>query len=232
MRLCDPLNRTRERLKGTGLPSGEVGALTSLVAHSLTSIGSATSAYLSMQLARLAGLKVALIVDQARHGLWLSTDTHARPDLLIDNSDPDRAVGILTATIGDRLYFGIDTNGKESAAYLLKALQRPGSSSQSPSPPPTPPNAPERRAHLIGLAGLPKTEHSKHLQTHAVPIKLFHEVPEIGRALTEWMERLLHCGRIRAPRILGNHFGLGEVNTALDRMRNGEIRGGKIVVTL
>ncbi|PMB63604.1 hypothetical protein BM221_010585 [Beauveria bassiana] len=207
--------------------------------------GSATSAYLSIQLARLAGLKVAVIVDQARHGHWLSTDSHARPDLLIDNSDPDRAVEVLTATIGDVLHFGIDTNGKESASYLLKALQRRRSSSSSkkspyhsPSPPPTPPipaARTERRAHLIGLAGLPKMEYDdddKDLQMHSVPLKLFHEVPEVGRVLSEWMEVLLQSGKLRAPRILGNHVGLAGVNGALDRMRNGEIRGGKLVVTV
>ncbi|KAJ3494555.1 hypothetical protein NLG97_g4009 [Lecanicillium saksenae] len=194
--------------------------------------GSATSAYLSIQLARLAGLKVAVLVDQARHGFWLSTDSHARPDLLIDNSDPHRAVEILSATLGNKLYFAIDTNGKDSASFLLQALQRPSIQKQSPSPPPTPPNRTDRRAHLLGLAGLPKTEYSKDLQMHSVPLKLFHEVPEVGKALTEWMERLLHGGQLRAPRILGNHFGLGDVNNALDRMRNGEIRGGKLVVTI
>ncbi|OAA40435.1 Alcohol dehydrogenase superfamily, zinc-type [Beauveria brongniartii RCEF 3172] len=219
--------------------------------------GSATSAYLSIQLARLAGLKVAVIVDQARHGHWLSADSHARPDLLIDNSDPDRAVNVLAATIGDILHFGIDTNGKDSASFLLKALQqrrrrRNSSSSSSsnskksphysPSPPPTPPiprARTERRAHLIGLAGLPKQdEHDdddddgKDLQMHSVPLKLFHEVPEVGRVLCEWMEVLLQSGKLRAPRILGNHIGLADVNGALDRMRNGEIRGGKLVVTV
>ncbi|KAK8146814.1 hypothetical protein G3M48_002543 [Beauveria asiatica] len=211
--------------------------------------GSATSAYLSIQLARLAGLKVAVIVDQARHGRWLSADSHARPDLLIDNSDPDRAVDVLAATIGDALHFGIDTNGPDSASFLLKALQQrrrrhisSGSSKKSPhhspSPPPTPPIPvrTERRAHLIGLAGLPKHhEHhddGKDLQMHSVPLKLFHEVPEVGRALSEWMEVLLQSGKLRAPRILGNHSGLADVNGALDRMRNGEIRGGKLVVTV
>lgn len=65
-----------------------------------------------------------------------------------------------------------------------------------------------------------------------MPLKLFHEVPEVGKALTEWMERLLHSGQLGAPRILGNHSGLADVNNALDRMRNGEIRGGKLVVTI
>lgn len=180
----------------------------------------------------MAGLKVAVVVDQARHGFWLATDSHARPDLLVDNSDPNRAIQILSETIGDRLYFGIDTSGKESASFLLRALRRTCHSHHSLSPPPTPPTRTERRAHLIGLAGLPKVEYSKDLQLHSVPLKLFHEVPEVGEALSEWMERLLHSGQLRAPRILGNHFGLADVNNALDRMRNGEIRGGKLVLTV
>lgn len=185
-----------------------------------------------MQIAQLAGLKVALLVDQARHGFWLATDSRVRPDLLIDNSDPARAVEVLKATLGNQLFYGIDTNGKESAGFLLSALEQVTSSRGSPSPPPTPPKRAPRRSHLIGLAGLPQSETAGAVQMHSVPLKLFHEVPEVGKALTEWMERLLHGGLLRAPRILGSHYGLGDINNALDRMRNGDIRGGKLVVAL
>lgn len=173
-----------------------------------------------------------MVVDQARHGLWLSNDSHARPDLLIDNSDPNRAVSILQSTIGDKLYFGIDTTGRENATFLLRALQRSSGADQTPSPPATPPSHYERRAHLIGLTGLPKTENPLNVKMHSVPLKLFHEISEVGTALTQWLERLLQSGKLRPPRILGNHAGLEDVNNALDRMRNGEIRGGKLVVTV
>lgn len=67
---------------------------------------------------------------------------------------------------------------------------------------------------------------------HSVPIKLFHDVPEVGTALTQWLETLLRNDQLRFPRIIGIEYGLSSVNLALDRMRRGEIRGGKMVVAL
>lgn len=65
---------------------------------------------------------------------------------------------------------------------------------------------------------------------HAVPIKLFHEVPAVGRALVLWLERLLAQGLVSPPEIIDIEEGLENVNTGLDRMRRGEIRGGKLIV--
>ena len=67
---------------------------------------------------------------------------------------------------------------------------------------------------------------------HSVPMKLFHEVPAVGMAICLWMERLLTAHLIHPPRIIGQHFGLNDVNNALDRMRRGEVSGGKLVVTM
>jgi hypothetical protein len=63
-----------------------------------------------------------------------------------------------------------------------------------------------------------------------VPIKLFHEVPAIGSALVLWLEKLLEKGLISPPEIIDVEQGLVSVNKGLDRMRKGEISGGKLVV--
>lgn len=198
--------------------------------------GSATSANLTVQLARLAGLKVATIVDSARHGLRISNHKFIRPDLLIDSHDPQRAVQILHNNIGDEVRFGLDTRGKDTAALLLEGLtkSRSGSPDQNgrpPSPPGTPRSS-SQSAHLIGLTGLPKGAATEGVALHSVPIKLFHEVPAVGHALVTWLERLLEQGLISPPEIIDIEEGLENVNTGLDRMRNGEIRGGKLIVRL
>lgn len=87
-------------------------------------------------------------------------------------------------------------------------------------------------AHLIGLTGLPKQPAPDGVVYHTVPIKLFHEVPAVGQALVEWLERLLQEGLVTPPNIIDVQLGLGSVNQGLDRMRRGEISGGKLVVRI
>jgi NADPH:quinone reductase-like Zn-dependent oxidoreductase len=196
--------------------------------------GSATSANMSIQLARLAGLKVLVVVDKAKHGLRLSNHKILRPDLLVDSHDPARAVDIIRANTNGKARFGIDTRGRDTASHLLRALAPDHVSSapngSPPSPPATPENSALLSAHLIGLTGLPKGDAPDGVMYHTVPIKLFHEVPEIGLALVAWLERLLEQGLVTPPEILDVEKGFESINGALDRMRRGEISGGKLVV--
>ncbi|KAF3762197.1 hypothetical protein M406DRAFT_45552 [Cryphonectria parasitica EP155] len=197
--------------------------------------GSATSANLTVQLARLAGLKVATIVDSAKHGLRISNHKFIRPDLLIDSHDPQRAIQVLQRNVGDEIRFGIDTRGKDTAAMLLEGLTKSRSgtiNAEPPSPPATPRTSPSFSAHLIGLTGLPKGVAADGIALHAVPIKLFHEVPAVGHAMVTWLERLLEQGLVSPPEIIDIEEGLENVNTGLDRMRKGEISGGKLVVRI
>ncbi|KAH7368211.1 quinone oxidoreductase [Plectosphaerella cucumerina] len=218
--------------------------------------GSSTSANIAVQLARLAGLRVVTVVDKLRHGLRLSSHETLRPDLLVDSHDPARATEIIRANVGKDLRFGLDTTGRESATALLSALV-PGEEAgtqgqgvrepeQEVTPPPSPsaykarvhvegespvPAVPApAHAHLIGLAALPKGPAPNGVAYHAVPIKVFHEVPAVGEALVLWLERLLVEGLVTPPEVLAVEKGFGGVNRALDRMRRGEIRGGRIVV--
>ncbi|KAL0936316.1 Zinc-type alcohol dehydrogenase-like protein C2E1P3.01-like protein 1 [Colletotrichum truncatum] len=193
--------------------------------------GSSTSANLAVQLARLAGLKVVTVVDKLRHGLRLSNHTVLRPDLLVDSHDPSRAIDIIRANVGKNLRFALDTSGRESAGWLLRALA-PEKAGAPPSPPDTPLNANPSLKHLIGLTGLPKEQAPQAVAYHTVPIKVFHEVPAIGEALVLWLERLLESGLVSPPEVLGVEQGFEGINRGLDRMRRGEIRGGRMVVSL
>ena len=184
-----------------------------------------------------------VVVDKAKHGLRLTNHETLRADLLVDSHDPERAVQIIRQNLQGKLRFGIDTRGRESATWLLRALAAGNVGSEGlevqagdmdveapPSPPGTPKDETLLGAHLIGLTGLPKQPAPEGTMFHTVPIKLFHEVPEVGGALCQWLERLLAEGLVKAPEIIDVEQGLGSINKGLDRMRRGEISGGKLVV--
>lgn len=196
--------------------------------------GSSTSASIAVQLARLVGLRVALVVDKAKHGLRISDDPVLRPDLLIDSHDPERAVAIIRANTRGKLRFGIDTRGRDTAEILLRALgpeEPQKQTSPVDSPPGTPPSEPTVPAHLVGMSGLPKGQQPG-VVFHTIPVKLYHEVPEVGEALSQWLERLLSSRCLTPPRIIDVEDGLHSVNKGLDRMRRGEISGGKLLVDI
>ncbi|KAM7190165.1 GroES (chaperonin 10)-like protein [Rhypophila sp. PSN 637] len=217
--------------------------------------GSSTSANLTIQLAKLAGLKTTSIVNKAKHGLRLSNHEVIKTDLLVDSHDPTRAVEIIRSNLRGKLRFGIDTVGRESSTSLLQALTptTSGSNSKVEGPsdtPPSPPSTPHEssvsnsrassvsdsqsesglKSHLIGLTGLPKQTAPEGTKFHTVPIKLFHEVPAVGDVLVRWLERLLEKGLVSPPEIIDVEQGLESINAGLDRMRRGEISGGKLVV--
>lgn len=195
--------------------------------------GSSTSANIAVQLSRLIGLRVVLVVDSEKHGLRLSCHKTIRPDLLVDSKDPERAIEIIRANTGGKLRFGIDTRGKDTAAFLLRCLRAKNDDNAKeapPSPPSTPSKSDLKRSHLVGLTGIPQNKTPEESCLHQVPIKLFHEVPVLGAALCNWLERLLEKGLLSPPDIIDVEEGLGNVNHALDRMRRGEISGGKLLV--
>ncbi|RSL81147.1 hypothetical protein CEP51_006049 [Fusarium floridanum] len=196
--------------------------------------GSSTSAVIAAQLARLVGLRVALVVDNAKHGVRISENPVLRPDLLVDSHDPERAVAILRANTKGKLRFGIDTRGKDTAEILLRALGPEELQRKAPqvnSPPSTPPSEPTVPAHIVGMSGLPK-QASAGVIFHTMPVKLYHEVPEVGEALSSWLEKLLATRALVPPRIIDVEDGLHNVNKGLDRMRKGEISGGKLLVDI
>ncbi|RFU74270.1 alcohol dehydrogenase -like domain-containing [Trichoderma arundinaceum] len=195
--------------------------------------GSSTSANITVQLARLVGLKVITIVDTAKHGLRISGCSAQRPDLLIDSHDTSRAVDIINSSVGSQLRFALDTRGRDSATILLEALTRQKRLADAPpSPPDTPREYKRQTSHLVGLTGLPKEAAPEGIAYHTVPIKIFHSVPSVGEALVLWLERLLEQGLIQPPPVIGVESGFDGVNKGLDRMRAGEISGGRLVVDL
>lgn len=204
--------------------------------------GSSTCAHVAKQLARLAGLKIISVVDTAKHGIRLSTTERIRSDLVVDSHDPDRAIQIIRANTGQNARFGFDTIGKETATYLLKSLSQPHETAKNldraGAKPPTPPSTPLEenpqtlRSHLVGMTGLPQKDVPGGVVLHSVPIKLYHEVPQVGEELSAWCERLLVKGLLVPPDVVGVVEGLDGINAGLDRMRRREISGGRLVAVL
>lgn len=166
----------------------------------------------TLQIAKRAGLRVVCVADVAKTGGKL-VDLGA--DVLVDRLDPKRAVEIIKNVTGNRLRFALDTSGKESASFLQQALRRSSDSGQ--------------RAHLIGLTGLPK-EQLAGIVYHSVPIKIFHDVPTLGETLMAWLEDLFLANAIEMPQIDIAEGGLAGINDALDKLRDGQVSGKRIVV--
>ena len=167
---------------------------------------STATGFVTAQLAKLAGLRVIGVVDVAKHGERLSF-----VDVLVDRQDSMRAVEIIKGVTNHRLRFGFDAVGKDTAELLRSTLSHD--------------------AHLVGLTGLPNTV-MPHIVHHSVPIKTFHTIPEVGKALMVWLESLLLKGEISVPPVMIADGGLLGVNQALDDLKTGRAGGIRIVVPL
>lgn len=180
----------------------------------LTKLGSSASGICAVQLSKLAGLKVIAIIDVAKNGERMLK--HGA-DLLVDRLDEERVVDIVKGITKGKLRFGLDTRGRESASKLTNAMQQGLDG--------------EKRSHLVGLTGLPK-ESVNGVVFHSVPIKAFHEAPQVGEGLMLWLEKLLEQNRLATPDIEVAEGGLQGINAALDKLRDGTINGPRIVVPL
>lgn len=166
---------------------------------------------IALQIAKHAGLKVACVADLARGGQRLSA---LGADFMVDKYDNERAIDILKAITSGNLRFGIDCNGADSAAALQSALTQSDTGLKS---------------HLLGLTGLPKSV-GRGVTHHKLPIKIFHEAPHVGEAISVWLEELLVHKSLQLPEVEIAQGGLAGINDALDRMRTGKIGGKRVVV--
>lgn len=181
----------------------------------LIETASTTTGYITLQLAKLCGLKVVCIADVARRGTKLY---EAGADVLVDRLDTGRAVEIIKGVTGGRLRFGLDIVGRETATILQRALW----TGEHDGP----------RAHLLGFTGLPKDKHPQ-IRYHTVPIKIFHSLPAVGESLVTWLESLLETKALTPPEVIVRRKGgLADINDALEILRNGTLSGHRIVVDL
>ncbi|OJJ82365.1 zinc-binding alcohol dehydrogenase family protein [Aspergillus glaucus CBS 516.65] len=171
---------------------------------------STTTGFITLQLAKLAGLRVICVADVARHGAKL---LELGADLLVDRQDPERAVQIIQGVTNNNLRYAIDIVGRETATLLQRTL------------------ANSERAHLLGYAGLPK-EQLENIKYHNIPVKLFHSSPAVGEQMVCWLEGLMQSKLLNLPDIVQAQGGLGGINAALELLRSGSVGGKRVVVNL
>ncbi|KAL4895277.1 chaperonin 10-like protein [Aspergillus ambiguus] len=176
---------------------------------------STTTGYITLQLAKMAGLRVICVADIARHGSRL---LELGADILVDRYDTERAAEIIRGVTKDQLRYAIDIVGENTAAILQKVLDSSIREDGS-------------HAHLLGLTGLPKAR-SARIVYHTVPIKLFHACPAIGSSMMTWLEDMLGSGAIKLPEIIRKSGGLGSINAALEFLRLGAASGKRVVIDL
>ncbi|KAH8601555.1 hypothetical protein B0O99DRAFT_606896 [Bisporella sp. PMI_857] len=177
--------------------------------------GSSATGCCAVQLAKFAGLKVIAVVDVARSGERM---LKYGADLLVDRLDTDRAIAIVKGITKGKLRFALDTVGRPTATLLAQAMQ-PSLEGET------------KRAHLVGLVAVPKPPIDG-VASHSVPIKSFHEAPQVGESLMLWLEKLFENKLINTPDIVVADGGLEGINAALDRLRDGSVNGPRLVVPL
>ncbi|RMZ74923.1 hypothetical protein DV738_g5678, partial [Chaetothyriales sp. CBS 135597] len=177
---------------------------------------SSTVGFIALQLAKRAGLRVVCVANVVKHGAFL---LDAGADALVNKNDPEAVEAVRGITQGKRLRYGFDAVGKETAQQLQATFA-----------------ADETSSHLVCLVATPK-ETVEHVRYHKLPMKLFHESREVGRALMLWLEELLshHDNGLILPKTdLHSSTGLQAVNAALDRLRHGHywvpnVSGGLVI---
>ena len=170
---------------------------------------------MALQLAKLAGLRVICVVDAIKHGFQL---VEAGADVLVHRNNTEEAMSIVQSVTRGHLRFGLDTIGKDTATMLQNCMKTRGDGNQG-------------RSHLVGLTGLPG-EKLEWIKQHKVPIKLFHTFPEIGEAITTWLEQLLLSHKLYLPEIRVMEGGLDGINDALSTLRKGAFNSQRIVVPI
>lgn len=160
-------------------------------------------------------------------------------DLLVDRTDLGEAKRLILKQIPSSLRFAIDVVGGETASWCQEVLEAScGSNYSSPNistPGNSTPNGSSthgggwKLGHLVTLTGAPKASCSN-VQVHQVPIKLFHTHQKIGGHLSKWLCELLDKDSLILPEVEFVDGGLGAVNDALERLKDGTVSGKRLVV--
>lgn len=166
---------------------------------------------------------------------WLADET----DLCVDRMNLDDTETRLKDLHPGPLRFAIDTVGAETASWCQSILASRTTSyyasTDAVPAPGTPVQGPPSSAdcsklsHLVTLTGSPRTT-CRQVQTHQVPIKLFHAHKKIGGLLSGWLHELLDRGTLRLPEVEFVDGGLGAVNDALERLKDGSVSGRRLIV--
>lgn len=215
-----------------------------------SSIASSVTAQVAIQLAKWSGLRVIAIADPEKHGDRLRNlgvgacsspsrqayDNLIPADKLIDREDLDKAADQIRSEIPVPIRFALDTVGSETAAWcqnllasragvqFKQSLLQHGKNRHASSTGAT-------LSHLVCLTGSPELR-NPNVRVHTVPIKLFHTSQKIGGLIAQWLADLLASGELKLPETVFEDGGLDAVRPCLERVKNGEFSGRRLVVCL
>ena len=166
---------------------------------------SCVTGMMAVQFAKLSGLQVFAVAGLHNASVLYSMGA----DIVVDRHMPNDAVA---EARGLDIRLGIDCVGQETATHAAKALQ-PGSK-------------------LTYLVKKPNdlTLEETNVETVDVLIKRFHEDEMYGRAVVELISSCLFSKEIRSVpyELLG--AGLGAVENGLQRLREQQVSGRKLVI--
>ncbi|GKU10263.1 unnamed protein product, partial [Fusarium langsethiae] len=193
---------------------------------------SSVTAQIAIQLSKLAGLKVIGVANLDKHRELLES---LGTDTLINRNDLEAASQELDRLLPGKLRFAIDTVGSSTAEWCQNALIR--SRTQTAGTTTTDRehstggsgDEESRQGHLVVFTGKPKTSHPE-VKIHRVPVKLFHTHERIGTYLSGWLHELLEDSSIQLPRSEIIDGGLESINGALERLKNGDVSGSRLVI--
>ncbi|KAF1981106.1 GroES-like protein [Aulographum hederae CBS 113979] len=205
---------------------------------------SSVSGQVATQLSKLSGLRVIAVADVSKYGEKLST---LGADLVLDRHNLPLAAETICDSTNGTLRLAIDTVSKETASWCQEQLlcseersrrRHQGRSLSSNSSDHSEASTAHRISmpsgpvcHLVGLAGLPEYG-VPHVRTHNVPMKLFHENAELGKEVMQWLGAALEKAKLRFPEVEVVEGGLDVVNGALNRLREGDDEGKRLVVKM
>ena len=168
---------------------------------------SSVTGMMATQFAKQSGLRVFAVA-----GLQNAAELHKLgADRILDRSEPEH---VITEAQKLPIYLGVDCVGQETATYAIRAQQLGGK--------------------LVYLVKKPKqgiVEEMK-AQVTDILIKRFHEDEGYGRFLTDHISRSLLCRSIRPVRHELVERGFEAVEHGLERLRQNQVSGRKLVVAL
>ncbi|CEI59993.1 hypothetical protein FVEN_g8202 [Fusarium venenatum] len=193
---------------------------------------SSVTAQIAIQLSKLAGLKVVGVANLEKHRQLLES---LGTDILIDREDLAAASQEVNQLLPGRLRFAIDTVGSSSAEWCQNVIIHNRSQTAGTTTTDLDHSTgysrdeESRRGHLVVFTGKPKTSHPE-VKIHRVPVKLFHTHERIGTYLSTWLHELLDGSFIQLPRSEIIDGGLGSINGALERLKNGDVSGSRLII--
>jgi NADPH:quinone reductase-like Zn-dependent oxidoreductase len=174
--------------------------------------GAATTGQYAIQIARLGGIKTICVASTSSSPLCLALG--ASHVVTRDGKTPEEIVVEIRAIVGDSITMAIDLVGTKTAEYCLKAVSQ------------------QRDVLFAPLAMISKdAKIPTNVTVQTVEMKRFVLDSE-NAVYAQKLNELVESGQIKVPALEVVGSGLAMVEAGLERVKNGNRSGKKLVVTI